>query len=239
MINIKKLEITDEHLEKLSKTKKSIKIGYNVARNVEYQRFFKPGEVLIMYDKINNRVRDENGIPTRYIVARNDGGLVYCKQITNSGAIGTGIIPIFVDNFNNIEYQYDPDQVDSIVLGTEYDPQAARKHYTKIVKALKHRNNDIRIFFDWEDKQRLEKYEAWVKTLKVGDSLWEDNMRDGREILCYTITHIDNLNCIRISGHKYKAKLDINSFSSSYCHMYSKEPISFERMEVLIKEKGR
>ncbi|NVM33953.1 MAG: hypothetical protein HWN81_00055 [Candidatus Lokiarchaeota archaeon] len=238
-MHFKNLEIPDERLERLSRTKKSVKTAFTVGKNIEYQRFFKVGDTLIRYNKRSNKVIKIDGIPERYIVARNDNGIVYVKKILKSGKLGTGIEAIAVEDFDNYEYQIDPAQIDSVLLGTEFDPRNARKRHNKIVDKLRRYNEKSRLRF----KKDVE-VQKWMANCKTGIKVWEDVFGDGKKINEYIVEKykVEGKVCSWSSRIYYLhslittdgVKLDVRHFTEANYFMYIEQPMTFKKAEEVL-----
>ena len=240
MIDIKKLKISDERLKQLSRSKKQVKISWHISQNLEYQRFFNVGDVLLKVNKSTNKPVMTDDIPDRYLVARNDSGIIYCRRVTKSGDIGTGVFPLCMEDHGRYIYQHDPEQIDSTLLGTEFDPRQARKHYKKVIGKLQRNNDGFKIKF--KDKWKAIE---WMKTLKSGDVLWIDMNHDGKEIkkvsgkgMTYEKDWRGNVydllefnEPLRWSNYTLRPS-DITG--SLYYHLYLQKPMSFQEAEELI-----
>lgn len=136
-----------------------IALFLRIAENIKKYSGFKPGDCIVDKSK------------TRYIVSSIDEyGLIWVKQILASGKLSDSE-KTFCDWYKP-ELQIEDGQIDSILLGSEYDPAKDIKEKAKIKNAMTRRNKLKQIKMkDWSPSA----IEEWInKNLSVGQHIWID-----------------------------------------------------------------
>lgn len=136
-----------------------IALFLRICANIKKYSGFKPGDCIV--DRRN----------TRYIVSSIDEhGLIWVRQILASGKVSDSE-KTFCDWYNP-ELKIEEGQIDSILLGSEYDPSKDIKEKAKIKNAMTRRNKQKEISMKtWLPTQ----IESWIASkLTVGKHMWID-----------------------------------------------------------------
>jgi len=187
-LNISKQDLTKvENCEYYLRSKQIIK-------NAEVYKNIQVGEVYFIkckdYDGNEKYVTAGwSGDPSKFIVFHKDDGFIFIKRIIASGKPGQEVMCL-TTQFNVDEYwlEADPDYVNSILLQDEdsYDPFAASKIDANKKNKARRKNKKLEIKFN----NAKEAYN-FIKTLKVGDTLYDALTTYGSATVTWEVTKID------------------------------------------------
>jgi hypothetical protein len=127
--------------------------------------------------------------PEKYIIVKNDEGFLFAKRINANGKPGVAIICLTID-FPSCYYDIhvDDSYIESMLLDTQdtYDPLADAKSLMKRKNKASRDNSKLRLQFD----THIEAY-AWLKTCKVGDTIYSSEYSYGSGLTEYKIDAIE------------------------------------------------
>ena len=165
-----------------------------IMKNLEEYKKLEVGEVY--YIKTKNRDGKEeyvsagwNNEPAKYMVFHKDeDGFAFIKRILASGKMGKEVTCL-TTSYDVEDYwlESDPDQVNSILLDNEsgYDPMAASKEMTSKKNKARRRNKKLELDFDTHKAAH-----DYIKTLKVGDVIYDSVAAYGSGILSWKVTDV-------------------------------------------------
>jgi len=167
----------------------------NTIENMEVYKDLSVGEVYFIKRK-NYQGEEEyvtggwNDEPAKYMVFHKDGGFVFVKRIIASGKMGKEVSCLTTE-FDTKTYwlEADPDYVNSILLDNEdaYDPLAAEKKNSSNKNKARRKNKKIQLIYDTPQ----EAY-TYIKSLKVGDTIYDTTAAYGSGILTWDVVKIDS-----------------------------------------------
>lgn len=167
-----------------------------IMANAEVYKNLEIGEVYhIKYKDYNNKDMYvcygwNSTTPSKYMVFHKDGGFVFVKRIIASGNLGKEIVCLTTTyDVGKHWLEADQEYVDSILLEDEegYDPLAANKKLSNNKNKARRKNKKLQIVY----KTPEEAY-AYIKTLNVGDSIYDADTAYGSGILTWKIKKITN-----------------------------------------------
>jgi hypothetical protein len=128
--------------------------------------------------------------PTRFYIINKDEGFAFAKRISSNGKLGKQVICMTTEYpLDDKIYELVPDDayVESMLLGTEYDPSADGKAMVRRKNKARAHNN--RLFINKISPVEAKNY---IDNLKVGDKIWDAGTKFGSGIVEWTITNIEN-----------------------------------------------
>lgn len=126
--------------------------------------------------------------PTKFYIIHKDDGFVFAKRISSNGNLGKEVICMTTSypiGSGNYELVPDESYIESLILGTKYDPSIEGKSLSK-------RKNKARAY----NKKLLTtqvdpfKSQEFIKSFKVGDKLWDTNTKFGSGAVEWTVIDI-------------------------------------------------
>lgn len=134
--------------------------------------------------------RGYNSKPSKFMIFyKDDDGFVFMKRINADGKLGVEITCLTTQYSNpSFIIEPDPEFVEAIIFeNTEsYDPLKAEKDYNKKKGKASRKNKKLEIKFETP----LEAYN-YIKTLSIGDKLWDAHTSFGSGLCEYTVTSVD------------------------------------------------
>jgi hypothetical protein len=130
-INIDDIKLTDKQIYAKcnSWTLNNLR---NAWQNIEYQKNFKVGQVLVKKLEVWDHNTDTKsvqleknnaGAVQKYVVCNKiDDVIIVCRKFKIDGEIGKQIEILANASFGNVMYEEDPDEADAILLEYDYDP---------------------------------------------------------------------------------------------------------------------
>lgn len=155
-------------------------------------REYEVGSAVFIARKDTGKVlsSDYEGLhPEKYIIVENDEGFIFVKRIKVDGKPGAAITCLTIDYpSERYELRVDDGYVEAMLLDTQdkYDPSADVKELAKRKNKAARENSKKRLVFE----TAVEAYN-FVKTLKIGDTLYSTEYTYGGSITEYTVDTID------------------------------------------------
>ena len=174
--DINKIKFDQKDIDKkLIRGSDRMKGIYNMARNMEYQQYFEPGQVLVLRNikgdykaTAGSLVMNDAGAPQKYIVAdKLDGNLVLCRKLGVNGRPGKGICVIADMDYDTYRFEEDPEIADSILLDFDYDPMYIPKLMGKARKHMKDYNKQIHISTVMKEKTGNSSYDKVIQFIQT------------------------------------------------------------------------
>jgi hypothetical protein len=190
-------ELTVEDKRRIQKCS-NYKAAKNILHTHRSHAELKLGEVYLI--KYKRRSSDEHytyvsrgyGVekPDKYFVFHIDEeGFVFVKRINSDGRLGKEIRCLTTE-FAQPKYQIEPDPeyVEHIIFQTEedYDPAREEKELKKKKTRARKENQPKRAEFDTAAEAH-----AYLKTLKVGDKIYDCKASHGEGVMEWTVTKIE------------------------------------------------
>lgn len=235
-----KASLTAEQLKAAKDLDKTLESLTTIADKLKN---YKIGEIYILeqWDPYNPKDIEVNktsmGFPKKYMVCYvSPEGIPYLRQITGKGnPTGDTIIPPEAQAVNilkrfhmattapeNWRFTPDPDQMDSILLQTDFDPMELHREKSKLYNQINKHNKNVSVPTGWSDFGHIA---SFFKSRQPGDKFWtapdkqyviQSVAKVGRE---YVITCTDWNN----------ATVTFN-FSHFHCRrLYKEQPRSFSK----------
>jgi hypothetical protein len=190
-MDIKKLQFTDEEIEKKMRKSPTLWTIFNLTKNLSYLKDFKVGQVLVKrYLNDNKLATNVAGIPDKYIVVNMISGIPICKRLQANGKPGTGLYcPAEVD-YERERFEEDPDCADAILLGVDYDPLEFPKKVAKARSKVMAHNNKItlRNVLDKHTKIKLDKRVHTLSSSIIAEQIRELLSKDGATVKLWRAT---------------------------------------------------
>lgn len=135
---------------------------------------FEVGSAVLIKNKDGSYITTDRyrsttqGPPIKYIIIKNDDGVIFGKRVLKSGKEGVGITCLTIEYANEMfSIVPDEDYIDAMLLDEDYDPMQKERDFKKRKSKATRINNSKRLKFDTPEQAI-----AHIKTLKVGDKLW-------------------------------------------------------------------
>jgi len=128
------------------------------------------GDVLV-HINADGSVYKSDGIPERHVVVHRDSyGLVYTKRLMSNGKLTKTVTCVTAESNKHGRYDYDPEHVESILLGEEdgYDP--LEKNREMISKRNKIRRLNKKKRYDKFNEKSF--FIKFLRNLKPGTKMW-------------------------------------------------------------------
>lgn len=144
-MKIEDIAFTEDEIRIKMSQSPSLKSVYHLARNMEYMKHFEVGQVLVQRNhRTGDLYKNNAGIPSKYIVVNKIGDIPICKKLMVNGKPGKGLYcPPVEAGTNGDTFEEDPDAVDAVLLGFEYDPLEFPKKVGKARERINRKNREI------------------------------------------------------------------------------------------------
>jgi hypothetical protein len=248
-VDIEKVRFSKKDIDKkLVHGSDRMKNIFNMARNMEYQQYFEPGQVLVLRQvkdsyntKAGSLVLSESGAPQKFIVAdKLDGNLVLCRKLGVSGRPGKSIHVIADTDFDTHRFEEDPEIADAILLDSEYNPMHLPKLMGKARRLMKTHNNKIHINAVMKEMTGNSSYEKVLGFLeelvqKQGGCVMWSLENDTKRKMMHIVSIDKAQNQVTFNDGSVKRNYDLTSrYGEQY---YLEEPLTRDDALQRIKSK--
>jgi hypothetical protein len=178
--------LTAEQLRQAKDLDKTLKSLTNIK---DALKNYKVGDIYIIEEwwddpKNTSVVETTMGFPKKYMVCHiSSEGIPYLRQITGKGnPTGDTFLPPEAEAINvlrqyghngrldNWRFTPDPEQMDSILLQTEFDPMEQHREKSKLYNQINKHNKSIAVQSSWTNGWK--EVAAFFKARVAGDKFW-------------------------------------------------------------------
>lgn len=194
-------------------------------KNAEVYKDLAIGEVYFIKRKGYNGEEEYvtggwNNDPAKYMVFHKDDGFVFVKRIIANGKMGKEVTCLTTEyDVGHYWLEADPDYVNSILLENEesYDPLAASKKLASDKNKARRRNKKLQINY----KTEQEAFD-YIKTLKVGDTIYDTISAYGSGLLTWDIEDITHrpVDSKNIDPHSWRSNPDKEHRAHGFKEIY-------------------
>lgn len=233
----------------LNNAKKLDKLINELSKLKEEVMQYKLGDVYILEEWYSDtpehvEVQQTNmGFPVKYqVVYISPEGVPYLRKLTSTGnPTGDVLFPPEISGLKQLQYlaenalynsvNYptlcerfvpDPEQLDSILLQTEFDPTAQQRDKSKLFNEINKHNKAIAIPTDYYSYNKIGDF---FKSTKPGDKFWTS---PDKQYVIQSVTRIGREWVIKTTDiNKATATFNISSFIGK--RLYRAQPRSFSK----------
>ncbi len=238
---MKKETLTPAQMIAANNLDKTIK---NLSNIGEILKQYKLGDIFILeewdhYNPKNVVVQETTlGFPKKFqVVYISAVGIPYLRQLTAKGnPTGETLVPPesaalnTLKNFynpalgNNINWRFtpDPEQMDAILLQTEFDPMAQQKEKSKLYNEINKHNKNVAIPTGWNDFNKIADF---FKNLNPGDKFWT---APDKQYVIQSITKPGREYEIKCTDQNQK-EVVFNISHFQFRRLYKEQPRSFSK----------
>ena len=191
-----------------------------IMKSYEDYNDYEVGTAVYIKETYNGSIRyvgtgwNNKGIKSKYVIIHKDKGFLFAKRILASGKPSVEVTCLTIGYPSaSFELEIDGDLIDAMLLDTieEYDPTTDAKALAKKKSKASRINTKNRIIFDRE----TDAYN-FLKSLKIGDNIWDANTSFGHMITKYEV----------IKTEEYKIDKSIKPRYNGYNSGYYQDPHS-------------